>query len=87
MGPAETLVFQEQYLEPEQTCVFLCRCGQQWDTETSGTCPEMFILMAYLGKKKKKTKTCEDMLSLGQVYSCDTMAPACLRLHCCVVYK
>lgn len=55
----------------------LCRCGQQWDSELSGSCPEMFILMTQLG-----IKTCKDMLSLGQVSNCDPVAPACLRLHC-----
>lgn len=60
----------------------LCTCGQQWDSEISGTCLEMFILMTHLG-----IKTCKDMLRLGQVSNCDMVAPARLRLHCWDVYK
>lgn len=60
----------------------LCTCGQQWNSEISGTCPEMLILMTHLG-----IKTCKDMLRLGQVSNYDTVAPARLRLHCWDAYK
>lgn len=77
------LLCPTQYLDPEPTCT-ACAVWTAVEYRDFRHTPRDVYLYgsSWLKTKNKKQKTCKDMLTLGQVYNGDTVAPARLRLHC-----